>query len=181
MICQLFRTVAAFRGEPAAPWPTWMRRHASACAACRDEAEALTRLERSLRRTAAAGRREPAPNLALRVSRAAIHARVAAASPPGRAPVLGLRWLLAGGVAVLLAALGGRLWFLPSAPAAPPSLVLLDGTRVREALAATDPGNLLAASQRLDDPLQRELDLLVADARQAARSLAVAFLPAEGP
>jgi hypothetical protein len=80
-----------------------------------------------------------------------------------------------------LAALGGRLWFLPSAPAAPPSLVLLDGTRVREALAATDPGNLLAASQHLDDPLQRELDLLVADARQAARSLAVAFLPAEGP
>lgn len=179
MICRLVRWFAALGSNPTAPPPAWVAHHLARCVSCRAERDELARLETHLRATISAVRREPPPFLAAR----AAHAVAAVANPPvsqGR-NLARPAGLLAGGLALGLGIVGGRLWWESTVPTPEASVVAWEPTRVREALAVTDPGSLLAASQRLDDPLQRELDLLLADARTAARSLAGAFLPADPP
>jgi hypothetical protein len=179
MICRLIRWFSALSSHPTAPPPTWVEHHLQRCASCRAERDDLARLETQLRATAGAVRLEPPPFLAAR----AAHAVAVVANAPlsqGRG-LARPAWLLAGGLALGLGIVGGRLWLGSPVPAPEAVAGVWEPARVSEALAVTDPASLLAASQRLDDPLQRELDLILADARTAARSLAGAFLPADRP
>lgn len=179
MICHLVRLVVELRYDSGTNPPAWLRRHLESCSACRGDLAALAAMEHTLRGTAGSARREPGPFLAARVTQAVQCAGTPPPARQGRFPRFAL--VLAGTFALGLAIVGGRLAWRPSPAVSAPTPWTLEGTRMREALAVTDPASLLAASQRLDDPLQRELDLIVADARSAAQSLAVAFLPVDGP
>jgi hypothetical protein len=67
----------------------------------------------------------------------------------------------------------------PALPASPATTTLTDlSLPLPAAWTPPDGGALLELSARWDDPLKRELELVLADAQAAGRSLAAAFLPA---
>jgi hypothetical protein len=68
----------------------------------------------------------------------------------------------------------------PPTPPSPPVTTTLAGLPLPLPAAWTPPdgGALLELSAKWDDPLKRELELVLADAQAAGRSLAVTFLPA---
>jgi hypothetical protein len=80
-------------------------------------------------------------------------------------------------VAGVLVIGGVLVWRENPEATAPPAAGVVEGDSQESPWVVLDPSRLLVASQRLDEPLEREFEFLVADARGAAQSLLVAFLP----
>ena len=132
--------------------------------------------------------RQPVPEgFAEGVMRRLSTAAPAAEGSPSPGWIFWLRPVLAG-VAVLALALG--FWFRP-APSEPiVSIEVVNPAMDSESNAETatyfslpevPTGALAQLPGRLEDPLEKELDLLISDARKAVNYLALNFLPAQEP
>lgn len=163
------------------PLAGWCARHLKSCPACQHASAMTTQLTHRLTRSSRRVRQAAPPFLAARV----VNAVRADGSGRGRRPCLRLRRLALGfGVAGLLALLTLMLapWrtreatHLASATnatkTAPPSE---RGANLPFRL--PDSASLMAYGARLDEPLEREWQHMVADAQAAARSLAANFIP----
>jgi len=163
------------------PLAGWCARHLKSCPACQHVGAMTTRLTHRLARSNRRVRQAAPPFLAARI----VNAVRAGGSSRGRQPRLGLRRLAVGfGVAGLLALLTLMLapWrtreatHLASATTttttAPP---IERGANLPFRL--PDSASLMAYGARLDEPLEREWQHMVADAQAAARSLAANFIP----
>jgi hypothetical protein len=165
--CLLIRLSLVFGKVGWSGRPAWMRRHASSCADCRVQMARLDTLGDRLREGAVHLRRSPPPFTSQRVL----------ANLP-RAPMdIDRRVLPFSRVAIAALALalglggafwGWRLYHVEEKPLAAPGLVAFLSQPIPD---LPDGGQLLAFSERLDGPLEREWKLVVQDARAAAETL----------
>jgi hypothetical protein len=168
----------ADRGE----LPASTRRHLDHCTACQSFHERHQRLEAALRRTPALGLLEPSPFLRGRImaeiSRTAPSAEATGSIRPGR-------W--AWGSAAAVFAVAVSLWLVwpprpdPVAalpvPATPPAALVGVPALVSSPMQWLERVEIQTVSRQLDEPLERELNLVVEDARNAVRVLAKNFVP----
>jgi anti-sigma factor RsiW len=155
--------------------PGWCRRHLTACPHCRSALAAETALDRQLRASLTLTRHPPPAGMNARILAACRETRL---RPGGGHRLAG--WLKPALAVAGLGLLAAGVWWgqrpgpRPASPpvAAPPSRLL-----VAEALNVLDLEPLRRAAERMNDPLQRELERVLADFRAATQSLAAAFLP----
>lgn len=177
MLCRLVQMLTSAAGDSGKPAPRWCRRHAARCPHCRHELEIEFALGDQLRTNAVGARLAPPPYLAARAVNAVKTAEPLSHRRHMRMPL----WLKSAAAAVaavlFLAVWHGRR---PPIPSATPSTTTLAGLPLPLPAVWTPPDGsaLLELSAMWDDPLRRELELVLADARAAGRSLAAAFLPA---
>lgn len=181
LLCRLVQSWMSLNADTDRPLAGWCNRHLKSCPVCQHADARTTQLTRHLARSSGRVRQAAPPFLAARV----VNAVRADDSSRGRQPRLGLRRLAVGfSVAGLLALL----------------TLMLGPWRTREAMhlaSATnattiappfqrganlpfrlpDSASLMAYGARLDEPLEREWQYMVADAQAAARSLAANFIP----
>lgn len=179
-LCRLTQLRAALTADPEARLPRWCQSHLARCARCRELLSAERDLARRLRETAPAARR-PAP--AHLVARTLARITPAARQQPAR-PDAAPAWFKPVGALTALCLLLLAGWFLhPPAfsPASTRSAARAEPGRLGPALPMlsaaleTDPLHTLAA--RFEDPLQVELNFVLADLRKVSHSLAATFLP----
>src|SRR5688572_14791439 len=169
-LCRIYRRAMVFwLDEPAAP--RWLGQHLERCPECRAAWETERRFIQQLG-SQTPPRPEPVPFL-----RARIVANVRAQTPPGaHAEVRVLRpvGLAAFGLALVLAL---ALLSLPGKkPAQPVAVVAPRATQPPTVLArVVDGTELLRLVDRIDEPLETELQSVVNDARTALNSLAYNF------
>lgn len=162
------------------PLSARIERHLAGCPDCRRHHAQQTRLLRQLAGGGEGIRAEPSPFLRTRILGA-----VKAAARPANPSMP--RWAWAAGCAGLLA-LAAIIFSSGSAPESgpvaqteafvpvtPPADTGLLETPARW----TDGGRWLQVTTNLDQPLQRELNLVLEDARKALRALSADFLPGE--
>lgn len=98
-------------------------------------------------------------------------------------PTRGFGWIWAGATAVAVGALGLSL-MLPERTGPSPELAVRSATTeplrtewLQATVRLTDGPTAWLSATNLDDPLQRELELVMGDARQAWSSLKAEFVP----
>lgn len=179
-LCAIHRWVASYAQDDGRPLPVWTARHVAACGECRRVLEGQARLVQRLGETANAERLPAPPFLRPRV--------LANLTPSQVRP--GLRWpgwagpAVAVGVAVC-AAVG--FWLRPdpaTAPRAgsPVGAGLVGGWSDSWLGEVSVPagGPLVGLSEALEDPLSKEIDRVVNDARAVMAALSRSFLPDPG-
>jgi hypothetical protein len=175
--CSFYRkAVRWFAGSNARP-PAWLQSHLRTCPGCRhvwDEEQQLSALLR-----ASATRLQTIP--------AFLHTRIMAglenAPEPGLAAGWGRSWVRPALVFGLALSLGAVLWVWRSTrqETTTPKLALSHPTAPGPLALAPAPAQLIAWSEKLDQPLQQEMDSVVHDARTALTSLGNNFLPSSLP
>lgn len=172
--CWLHKRVAAFNAGSLSQLPSTTRRHLESCPACRRAAESSERIGRALASSARSETVAPGRPLHARVV-----ANLARPSAPEPAPRLFAGWGMAVGACASLAlaawlGYGSRLSPWGEAK----SRVGSDSAAVPVALAYFAPGEKwLEAAKRLDDPLEKEMESLLADTKSAFKTLAHNFVP----
>lgn len=179
MMCRIYRLWLDRSLDDRRPLPALVERHLAGCTSCRRHRESQERLVRRLRAGATTVPTEPSPFLRTRIlNEVRADARQAAALPQAR-----LIW--AGSVLAVLVL--GFVLFRPSRPMVdesalakapvstvpdPAAALLVATTRI------TDGGRLLQVATNIDQPLQKEMHLVLQDARTVLRSLQTEFVPA---
>ncbi len=178
MICRLVQFALGWRPESATTPPRWCRRHLDRCEFCRAAVASEHALHQQLCAAGAGPQPAAPPGLAETVLAALRSGANPASAPP---PPPEWAWFKPAVAAVaLLGILTGAWWqFRPQGKPAGPYTNPVE--LVRSALPAdwllSNPEVWLERSARWQDPLQRELDRLLADTRAAARSLADTLAP----
>ena len=178
-LCRLAQYWMSFRADTDRPPSRWCESHLASCPDCRRAAEATAQLTRRLERTAGGLRRPVPPFLASRII-TAVRATPPRASQALRIAWPRVAWTLGAAMLVLLA--GVASWSWKSGDLKPANSTTQVAQNALD-LAANlpfrlpDGAHLLAYGARLDEPLEREWQRVVADAQSAARSLAAAFVP----
>jgi len=169
----------SFRADTDRPPSHWCERHLASCPACRRAGRVNVQLARHLERTAMGLRRPVPPFLASRIL-TAVRATPAPASQALRIAWTRVAWTLGAAMLVLLAGVASWPWkpgdLRPANATTQVARNALDlATNLPFRL--PDGARLLAYGAKLDEPLEREWQRVVADAQSAARSLAAAFVP----
>ncbi len=157
-----------------------MECHLAGCPDCRRHYESQTRVLRQLGSERVETLVEPSTFLRTRIlNEVKAAARPATATSPRWAWATGLAGLLALAVIIVQSRSvpepGPMARTEAFAPAPPLSAARLMETSAR----LTDGGRWLQITTNLDQPLQRELSLVVEDARKVLRALSADFLPGE--
>ena len=180
LLCRLVQTWMSLDADTDRPPPRWCERHLASCPACQRAGHATAQLTRRLTQ-AVGGLRQPAPPfLASRIIAAARTTAPSSASAAWRVAWTRVAWALG---AASLAILAAVTWWPRVSSGLDPATSVVHVAQNPPDLAATLPfklpasAHLLAYGARLDEPLEREWQHMVADARTAARSLAAAFVP----
>lgn len=185
LLCRCTQLRAALAGDSADRLPRWCRRHLAHCDRCRNILAAERDLTRRLR--------ESAPHLRRAAPNHLVPRTLARLAPPPRHEPARINpvsaWLKPAWALTALGLLGLAGWLLrsPAPPASPKASAGLTAPALippgppapaLPALSAaleTDPLDTLAA--RFEDPLQTELNHVLADLRKVGHSLAATFLP----
>lgn len=173
--CWFYQKAIRWVGDHPDPMPSWLQAHARTCSACRSLRQADRQLVEALRAQAHAQVQRPAPS---HFMHARIIARLEGSSPAAVVPWVS--WVRAALVPALgVGLLGAYLaWYSDSRVVTESSSV--DLTADTEAPSfQPDPVQLLTWTEKLHDPLESELHLVLADARTAVRSIGETFLPSE--
>lgn len=180
LLCRCTQLRAALAGDATDPLPRWCQRHLARCDRCRNILAAERDLARRLRESAPRLRRAAPAHLVPRTL-----ARLAPAprhAPARTNPVSA--WFKPAWALTALGLLGLAGWLLRApAPPPPPKATAgltapvppAPGLPTLSAALETDPLNALAT--RFNDPLQDELNRVLADLRKVGDSLAATFLP----
>ena len=174
--CWFYQYRISFGLDSHSRWPRGVSRHLAECPGCRSFAEAQRALARQLARNAPVAETSAG---AWRASRIIAAVQRDCAQPPPKNRGLNPGWAIAT-LAVLVAL---ATWYRASVPSrrhlasplAGPASVL-SGT-LGTNLSLASPQRLLALSGKADEPLETELQNMIADATAAARTLARDFLP----
>lgn len=154
--------------------PQWLDRHVSACPHCRRFRQSQTQLTTTLKREAVHQVPEVSPFL---------HAKIMATLEKGESAQPDhshwLRWLGALLIPALTVLLLTAYFIQLSArrTAFVPAPVVSAPAAAEQLLTGPNPEQLLAWTERIDEPLESELHAMVVDARTAFKSLTASFLP----
>ena len=176
-LCSLYKKAISWAADSHAPVPLWVKPHLLACRECRGFQEVQMRLSARLRSDAKADVPELPPFLHARILFAL---RTKSEKPAQR--VSGLRWIEAALIPALGAlAIAAYCVWRPggSHESAPHRNVALGAGALQTWIPQSDPGQLLAWTEKLDQPLQSEIHFVVSDAKTAWQSLAENFLPSQ--
>jgi hypothetical protein len=175
-LCWLYQTALAWSKDPQAPAAAWVKRHLRVCPRCRRFDEEHSRVAAALAASAQAQVTDPPPFL-----RARILSTLKAESSRSVEPIALRRW--AGAALVSAFSLFIMIAFFVNRPGPHPA-------RLNPAGSATEaweqwklrisPDQLLAWTERVDQPLENELNSVASDAKSALASLAGNFLPEPG-
>ena len=158
--------------------PGWVSRHVAVCPSCRQFQAGQRRLISALSAEARAQSPELPPFLHGRII-----ASVRKEAKESRRPFALIYWVRAALIPALgVFALASYLTWKPHPPQTRAShrtthMVAVDLGNSTESVAKVDPTRLLAWAEKLDQPLESELHLVVGDAKDAFKSLAANFLP----
>ena len=170
MICWLNRLFRGHRLDDGRPLSPALQRHLATCATCREAWAVEQQVALDLARGAAAVRREPSPFLHGRVMET-VRREATDRPAPSRVSVPRLAWLTAGAAAAVATAVLLRTTLEPSAPAPMPA--------VAWQAALPNATKLARWGTMLDQPLRREGELVLQDARNVMTGLASNLLPGD--
>lgn len=175
LLCRCTQLRAALAGDSTDRLPRWCRRHLARCDRCRNILAAEHDLARRLRESAPRLRRAaPADMVPRTLGRLAPAPRHASARTNPVSAWLKPAWAL---TALGLLGLAGWLLRTPAPPPPPKATAGLTAPALPALSAALDTDPLNALATRFNDPLQDELNHVLADLRKVGHSLAAAFLP----
>lgn len=164
-------------GRPPAPRTV---RHFAGCPDCRRHYESQTRVLRQLGSEREESLAEPSPFLRARIlNEVKAAARPATATAPRWAWATGLAGLLALALVVIQSRSVPEPGAVARTEAVAPATPLTAASLMEISARLTDGGRWLQATTNLDQPLQRELSLVLEDARKVLRALSADFLPGE--
>lgn len=173
--CWFYRVVTLLTADEPSDVPAWVRRHQAHCPACRKRTAGTETIEQALRTTARSDATSAPPFLAQRI----VNRLASADHAPRRVTCWQPRLAWAAGVLLV----AGLVWrevgnpttsSLPGREAGPTPWISLQA--MTESLPPAT--SWIEWGDRLDGPLNEELDAVVADARGAVQYLTASFLPA---
>lgn len=175
-LCWFYQKLISSAVSGKEPAPQWMARHLGACPDCRQFQQEQTRLSTVLAK-------ESSPDLIVfpPYLHSKIMSRVQSVTCSSEARLPAGRWIRT----LLIPALGaiGVMVVLMRMPERPKPAVLGVNARpvlnLEQLIPHADPAQLLAWTERVDEPLETELDAVVSDAKSALNSLTANFLPAQ--
>ena len=176
-LCWFYRNAISWCTDSPAPTPSWLQRHLRGCPDCQNFYQREQQLIAALRRGAAA--QVPSSPAFLQGKILAALAAPGNETAPRRTikPWIWATLIPAVGTLAILAHLAWR----PPAPEHVSSGADTPPLRIPpEPFAKASPAELLAWTQRLDEPLRREFQFVVNDAAAAFNSVAGSFLPQTG-
>ena len=171
-ICSLHRMALVWASDGDASPPRWAARHLRACPECQHLHQAQVQLAASLIAAAPAQQRDCPPWL-----HAKIMARVETESREAQHPTTGVSWIRAMLIPALGVLLVAAYWTWDRQPQPSSHTVSLSPVQLQQILSKPDPAQVLAWTEKLDQPLQSEIHFVVSDAKLALRSLRANFLP----
>jgi hypothetical protein len=175
--CWLYEKVISRAADAGSQTPAWVNRHLDKCIECRQTYQAHVRLTAALTASAQSQVTSPSPFL---------HARILSAldQEAGRAETRGK--ILQALRSILIPAFGlfiiGGLWFWKSESPNSTQQSAASGLVTKSELFdpprnGVDAAKLLQWSEKLDQPLESEIGLVVDDAKSVLSSLSDKFLP----
>jgi hypothetical protein len=168
--CWYYRKIISSCADAHEPLPAPVQEHVGNCPACREHHVSETRIARELSESAAAQREAPSAflhgKIMARISRS--HAELESDLKPGR-----LAWTIAVATACLI--VSGILWLRSVSGGKDASMAGLASPQI-DSEPATPLGEWAA---KLDEPLETEMKLVLADTRTAMDSLVATYLPGE--
>lgn len=180
MKCLLYRFWMDRALDDGRPLSPRTERHLAGCPDCRRHYESQTRVLHQLGREP--GRMPVEPSTFLR---ARILNEIKAATPPATptAPhwawVTGFACLLALAVIIVQSRSVPETGSIARTETTVPATPIFAASLMETSARLTDGGRWLQITTNLDQPLQRELSLVVEDARKVLRALSADFLPGE--
>jgi len=180
MMCRLYQMWINRALDDGRKLSARLEQHLVRCERCQDHYERQMAVVRTL--SAKAPQRTAEPSAFLR---ARILNEIKSTPPPETAPRF-MRWAWAGGVAAAIA-LAGIFFQLRTPPPAnqiahhtpaPPPSQASASALLAATSRFTDGSQLLQVATNIDQPLQKEMNLVLADARTVLRSLQTEFVPA---
>ena len=178
-LCWFYRRAVVWTAESDHPLPQWLERHLGRCGACRQVQDGQAALIAGLRREARTAAVEMPPFLHGKIMRSCETCGTAEASwgENWRAG-LGRWWrsaLLPAAVVLMIS--GYALWQFGPNPSLPEQMAAEAPGEVIQPIGPAQGVPLLVWAERIDQPLQDELQSVLSDARSALVALTDNFLP----